>query len=137
MRERLRQILQGWCHDGGYDSCDSLALARTLYSSGGVPTFAITSDFAYNEDLMNIEYTQASAWSTKWNNQLSIPQSQSFSHTIAKQTSQSWSTTEASKISSSITVKETAGVPAVVQEEMSATISTEISVSDTSTTSTT
>lgn len=119
---------------GSLEHCSSLKYARTLYKDkNGVPAFAIAPKFKYDTDAMKVVYSKASAYSTKWNNQLNLPQSETFEHDITKTTEQTFTNTVTSKISSSITVKETAGLPAIVQEQISTTITAELDASSTET----
>ena len=104
---------------GGLANCDSLKYARTVYKDKqGVPAFGVAPKFSYDTDALQIVYSRANAYNTKWNNKLKVPQSETFKHTITKSTAQTFTNTVTSKISSSVTVKETAGLPAVVQEEV-------------------
>lgn len=126
--DAVRSDLVSYCKAGGYDSCDSLSFHNAYYNAG---TYAIRSEFAYDLDNLQVTYSKANAFSTKWDNQLDAAQSETFAHEITKSTTQSWSSTTTAKVSSSLSVSTTAGLPEVCQEKISVTVTAELDVAQT------
>ena len=131
--DTVKNALIQQCKDKGYGGCDGMYYQNTFYKAGDAATFAASTKFSYDTSQMKVQYSQANAYTVKWNNQLTTPQQQVFKHTVQKTTSQTFTNTVTSKVSSSITVEETAGLPEVVQEKMSVTVTAEIDVSSTKT----
>ena len=132
--DAVRNDLVSYCTSQGYSGCSSISFHNAYYNSG---TYAIRSEFAYDVDNLKVTYSKANAFSTKWDNQLDAAQSETFAHDITKSTTQSWSSTTTAKVSSSLSVDTTAGVPEVVQEKISVTVTAELDVSQTEAGSTT
>jgi hypothetical protein len=120
---QAKAILVSACKNGGYSSCDGLVYHATyMKDHNGNPIFKNTNNvFKYGTPTTS--YKSESVNSAQWNNGLNMSQVQTFSKTIQKSTAQTWTNTVTTRISDTLTVKESAGLPGVVQEEITDTIS--------------
>lgn len=124
----VRDSLVSYCKQKGYDGCDSLSYHNTYYNSG---TYGLKTEFSYDTSNVDVKYSKANVFSTKWDNQLDVAQKQTFAHTVTKQTAQSWTNSQTKSISSSLTAEVTAGLPEVVQAKISSTISVGLDLTST------
>jgi hypothetical protein len=97
----------------------------------GKPTFSVDTTFTYDNAHLMTNYHRVTGYKTSWNNALSLPQQEVFEHTVTEATQQTWSNTVTTKVSSSVAVTVKAGIPAVCQEELTATVTAELGTSST------
>jgi len=119
------------CKQGGYSSCDGLAYHATyMKDHSGNPIFKNTNNvFTYGTPTTS--YSSESVNSAQWNNGLKLPQVQTFSKNIVKSVEQTWTNTVTATVSDTLSVTEKAGLPGIVQEEITDTLTVSL---DTSTT---
>lgn len=110
------------CKNGGYSSCDGLYYHATyMKDHNGHPIFKNTNN-VFKYGTPKTSYNSESVYSTRWSNGLNLSQVQTFAKTIEKHVDQTWTNTVTTKVSDTLSVKESAGLPGVVQEEITDTI---------------